>query len=182
MKLSVQIKTVRNLSNSDMALMNKWRAKRIKEKKQKNFKKDYLPNPKFFFVKNKGKIVSFGILRTININYLGKRYSIMGFCSIISIVKGKGYGKILMQAMIKDLKRTGKTGLGFCGRNNLRFYGKAGLKTKKGFIKRFVYKNPKTGEEIIDNEGDGIYYEGKDKFISKVLSNKKPIYINVLHW
>ena len=34
----------------------------------------------------------------------------------------------------------------------------------------------------IDDDGDGIYFEGKDKFISKVLSTKGIVYINILHW
>jgi len=179
--IKVQIKTVKNLTKSDMALMNRWRVNEFGSENLKNFKKDYLPNPRFFFVKDDGKIVAFGILGPIvTINYLGKTYKILGIGSIISIVKGKGYGKILIQSMIKTLKKEGKTGLGFT--TETEFFKKAGLGTKKDFIKRFVYKNPKTGKEIIDNLGDGIYYEGKDKFISKVLSTKNIVYISIPHF
>ncbi len=55
------------------------------------------------------------------------------------------------------------------------------MKTQKDFIKRFIYVNP-NGEKVFDDEGGGIYYEGKDKFISKVLRKKSPVYIFVEHW
>jgi len=45
-----------------------------------------------------------------------------------------------------------------------------------------VYINPKTGKKTIDNEGDGIYYNGKDNFVSKVLKTKEIVYIPILHW
>jgi hypothetical protein len=56
------------------------------------------------------------------------------------------------------------------------------LHTKKDFVKRFIYINPITKKEIRDNHGDGLYYEGKDKFVSKVLKTKDIVYINVEHW
>ena len=55
------------------------------------------------------------------------------------------------------------------------------MKTKKDFIKRFVWIKP-DGERVYDHEGDGIYCEGKDKIISKILKTKKPVYIPILHW
>ena len=145
-----------------------------------NFNKDYEPDAKWFFIKKENKIVSFASLRPIKISYLGKRYNILGICSVISIERGKGYGKILISFIIKYFKENKKTGLGFTEKTE--FFKKAGLETKKDFIKRFIYKNLKTGKEIIDNRGDGIYYNGKDNFIKTVLSNKNPVYININHW
>lgn len=52
---------------------------------------------------------------------------------------------------------------------------KIGMKTKKEFGRRFAMKNPKTGEITFEAEGDvgdGLYYESKDKFITKVLKTK----------
>ena len=39
-----------------------------------------------------------------------------------------------------------------------------------------------TKKEERDEEGDGIYIEGKDNFIKKVLSTKSPVHINIPHW
>ncbi|MEA3329944.1 MAG: hypothetical protein U9Q06_04335 [Nanoarchaeota archaeon] len=144
--------------------------------------KDYEQDTLWFFVKRKNKVVAIGGLRPIKIKYLRKNYDIRGICSIISLEKKKDYGKIIIKAIIKYLEKKGKTGIGFCGKEITKFYKKSGLKIKKDFINRFIYKNPKTGKETIDKEGDGIYYEGKDKFISKVLKTKSPIFICVEHW
>lgn len=74
---------------------------------------------------------------------------------------------------------SGKTILGFTTQTD--FFKKAELKTEKDFIKRFIYKKP-NGEELTDNEGDGIYFEGKDRFVSKVLKTKQLVYIDIIHW
>lgn len=159
----------------NQARMNEWG-----KNETRDFNKDYEPNTKWFFIKDKGKIVSLGGLRPIKIKYLGKTYNILGICSIISLVKGKGYGKILISFMKSHSYVIAKTLLGFT--TQTEFFKKAGLGTKKNFVRRFIYKNPKTKEEIIDNEGDGIYYEGKDKFITNVLSTKSKVYISIPHW
>jgi len=170
------------------SLMNKWRKKEFGPSEVKNFKKDYLPGAIFFFVKDNKRIVAFGGLRKITIEYLGKKYNILGICNIVSIEKGKGYGQLLISAMIAYLKKTGKTGVGFCNKDVSKFYEKAGLKVVKNLTQRFVLKNPKTGEIKIDEEGgDGIYIEGKDKFIQKLLSTKGTAYyylpdIKKPHW
>ena len=176
----VEIKNNKNLSLGEKRFINKARVDDFGEKHRKDFSKDYEPNTKWFFVKVGKKIVSFGGIRSIKVNYLGKTYNIGGICSTISIEKMKGYGRIMVHALIDYSKKTGKTILGFTDKT--KFFGKVGLKIKKDFIKRFIYKNPETGKEIIDNSGDGIYYEGRDKFVSKVLKNKKIVYIDVLHW
>lgn len=178
--LSIEIVEDKNLSKEYIDLMNKWRKKEFGKDEVKNFKKDYFPSTKFFFVKVENEVVAFGGLRDISINYLGKTYKILGICNIVSIKKGSGYGKILISAIISFLKETGKTGLGFTKKTE--FFKKTGLNTEKDFIKRFVYINPKTKEEIIDTDGDGIYYEGKDGFIKKVLSTNQVVQIPIIHW
>ena len=170
----------KNLNKKDKKALEELRVKEFGEKERKDFKKDYEQNTLWIMIKKKGEIVSFGGIRPIKVRYKGKPYNIGGICSTISVIKKKGYGKIMVNVMKDYSKRTGKTILGFTGKT--KFFEKCGFGTKKDFIKRFIYKNPKTGEEVIDNEGDGVYYEGKDKFISKILKTKSPIYINVLHW
>ena len=177
--MKIKIIKHKNLSRSYFNLINKTRVREWGDSERKN-KKDFEPDTKWFFVKDGRKVVSFGGLRPIKINYLGRKYNINGICSIISIEKGKGYGKVLVKAMINYLKKNGKTGLGFTLQT--KFFEKTGLKAKKNFIQRFVYINPKTGKKTIDNEGDGIYYNGKDNFVSKVLKTKEIVYIPILHW
>ncbi len=167
------IKSVNRLTRAEKILMNKIRVREGGKGIKKDFSKDYPAGTIFFFVKEKDKILSFGGLEPIKINYLGKDYNILGICNIFSVEKGKGYGGILIKEMIKYLKNKGKTGLGFTGATE--FFKKTGLKTEKLFGKRFALKNPKTGELRFaekGEEGDGIYYEGKDKLISRMLKTK----------
>jgi hypothetical protein len=171
----------KNLSASQKKIINNARVSLWGEGEKKDFYKDYEPETLWFFVKDKNKIVSFSGLRPIKIKYLGKSYSIGGICSVISLVRGKGYGKILVSFMKNYSYKTGKTILGFTSDKNMEIFKKSGLDVKKDFIKRFVYMKP-NGEKVYDNDGNGIYYEGKDKIISKILKGTKPVYIEVLHW
>lgn len=180
MKIQVKIKKNRNLSKAEQDLINKNRLKEFGRGEIKDFKKDYEQGTSWFFIKKGKKVVALGGLRPVIIRYLGREYNIFGICSIISIEKKRGYGKILISYMINYSKKTGKTLLGFTKKTE--FFKKAGLNAKNDFIRRFVYRNPVTKEEIIDRDGDGIYYEGKDKLITKILSTKFIAYISILHW
>jgi hypothetical protein len=180
--MKIEVKKNKNLLKKEKDLINKNRERHFGRGEIKDFKKDYEQNTLWFFVKENNKIVALGGLRPIKIKYLRKNYNIRGFCSIIAIKKKRGYGKAVIQSMINYLKRYKKTGLGFCERKNAKFYEKSGLKIKKDLINRFVYLKPKAKKRIIDEGGDGIYYEGRDKFISKVLSTNSKVIINVPHW
>lgn len=181
MKQDVFIEITKNkdLTKKQKDTINRARTINWGKSAQKDFSKDYEPNTEWFFIKRKNKIISLGGIRPLKVKYLGKTYNIGGICSTISLEKRKGYGKIMVASMINYSKRTGKTILGFT--TQTEFFKKAGLGTKKYFIKRFVWIKS-NGEKIHDNEGDGVYYEGKDKFISKVLKTKSPVFINVEHW
>jgi len=151
MNIKIEIKKNKNLTKSEKDLINKNLVKEFGKEGFRDFKKDYEPDTEWIFIKDNGKTVSFCGLRSVKIEYLGKTYNIKGICSTISIVKGKGYGRMMVKAMINYLKKKGKTGLGFTGETE--FFKKVGLGTKKNFIRRFVYRNPKTGEEVIDMGG-----------------------------
>ncbi|MBW3012562.1 hypothetical protein KY311_05220 [Candidatus Woesearchaeota archaeon] len=177
--MKTEIKLSRNLTKSEKAFVNRQRVREFGKRAVRSWKADP-PQTKVFFLKDKNKVAAFCMLIPIRINYLKKKYSILGIASFISVEKGKGHGKSLVKEIIKYSRKTGKTALGFTEKT--AFFKKAGLGTKKGLIKRFIYKNPKTGKEIIDNKGDGIYFNGRDNFIKKVLSRKDIVYINIMHW
>ncbi len=179
-KIIIEIKKVKELTQAEKSFINKNRLKEFGRGAIINFKKDYEPNTLFFFVRDGREVVAFVGLRPIRINYLGRCYRIRGICSLISVKKRKGYGRILIGALLSYLKKTGESALGFT--HQTEFCQKAGLGVKKGFIKRFIYKNPKTGEEVVDTDGDGVFYNGRDNFIKRVLSTKSKVYIPVPHW
>lgn len=180
MNIKIEIKKNKNLSKAEKNLINNQRVKEFGKEEFKNFKKDYESETLWFFVKDEDKVVSLGGLRPIKLNYLGKKFKIKGICSIISIVKKRDYGRILIAGMLSYLKNTQSSALGFTEKT--KFFEKAGLGITKDFIKRFVYINPKTKKKVFDNSGDGIYYNGKDKFITKVLKTKSLVKIPCMHW
>ena len=180
--MKVEKRNVSSLSKSEMDLMNVWMMKEFGKKYVRKFKEYYPGNAKCFFVQGDEGIIAFGILNPVVAEYLGKKYNIFGMGDILTIERGGGYGRILLEAMIGYLKKNGKTGIGFCVRKNLPFYKKVGLGTEMNLMKRFRYRNPKSGRLGSGKNGDGLFYNGKDKFIEKVMDGKSSVYLNVKLW
>lgn len=178
----VEIRKVGSLSKSEMDLMNVWMEKEFGKKYVRKFKEYYPGNAKCFFVKNKKDVVAFGILNPVVAEYLGEKYNIFGVGDIVTIRRSEGYGKVIMAAMIKYLKKSGKTCLGFCARKNLLFYKKAGFGTKMNLMKRFRYRNPKSGRLGPEKNGDGLFHEGKDGFVNEILKTNSLVYLDTKLW
>lgn len=182
----VEIKKGKELSKKELYFFAKESVKEFDDNKKPVEKeleelKDEMQSI-FFFVKDKGKIKSFGLLKPVKIRYLGKTYNILGIGNIISIEKKKGYGTILMKEMMKYFMKRKKTALGFTGSRTAQFYKKVGLLAEPKLKNRFFYDygNKKTNRE--EKGWWGVYYEGKDKFISKVLKTKSIVKIPCMHW
>jgi len=181
MVINIETKLGKDLSKMQVDLINKHRCVEFGLNEIIDIKKDEAEST-IFFVKEKDTILAFGMLKPITVEYLGEKYHILGLRSTIATEKGKGYGKILLKAMVKECLEEKKTGLGFCLRKNAGFFEKCGLQIEKNFIKRFLYRNPITKKIKKDNIGDGLYYNGKDNFIKKVLSTKSPVYTDIPFW
>jgi predicted N-acetyltransferase YhbS len=151
------------------------------EEELKILKEEEMPST-FFFIKKNNKVVAFGLLRPIKINYLGKNYNILGISNMIAVVKGKGYGKELVQEMIKFLSKKGKTGIGFCSEENIGFYKKSGFVVEGKLRNRFFYDYGNLEENKDAMSDFVIYFEGKDKFVAKLLKTKSLIKIPCEHW
>ena len=136
----------------------------------------------FFIVYDSSGILSVGTLQTIKINFLDKKYNILGIGGIASLIKKKGYGKILMAAMHNYIIKKRKTAIGFCSNDNNIFYEKCGFKIAKDLVKQFLYINTKG--KLIKNKRDDdvIYLSGKDRFMEKVLYSKEKILLTRPHW
>lgn len=169
----------KDLTPGQKSLINKNRLREFGKGNKKDFSVDYEPQTKWFFVKKKGKIVSFGGIRPMKVKYKGKTYNIGGVCSTIAVIKKKGYGKLMANAMVKYSKKNGKTILAFTEKT--KFFAKCGWGTKKDFIRRFVWVKL-YGEKEYDTDGDGVFYEGSDKLVSKVLNGKGFVEIPVEFW
>lgn len=180
--MKIEIRNINSLSDFEMNLMNKWMEKEFGKKNIRDFKKHYSsPDSKCFFIKEENEIVAFGIIYPINADYLGKKYSFFGIGDIVTICRGKGYGRIIVGEIINYLKKIKKTGLGFCRRKNTLFYKKVGLNTINDFMMRFRYKNPKTGEISEESKGDGLFYSESD-FIKDILKTDELVYLDRKLW
>jgi predicted N-acetyltransferase YhbS len=137
----------------------------------------------FFFVKDGSRVVSLGLLKPIKIKYLGKNYNFLGIGNIISIEKGKGYGTILMKEILRYLKEKNITGIGFSRSEIIDFYRKAGFMTSWGLKRRFFYDyGDKEKNKSIVKKRYGIYFDGRDKLVSKLLKTKIIVKIPCGHW
>jgi GNAT superfamily N-acetyltransferase len=179
--MKTEIRTIESLSEPEMKLMNVWMKKEFGKKYVRDFKKYYPSESKCFFIKEKGKIISFGIINPVTADYFGKKYNFFGMGDLLTIRRGKGYGRIIMEAIIKYLKNTGKTGLGFCAKKNTPFYKKVGLEVKEDFMKRFRYRDPKTGKVSPTENGDGVFYAA-DEFIQEILKTDELVYLDTKLW
>jgi hypothetical protein len=139
-------------------------------------------NHLFFLIKSKkGKILSFGRLVRYVIGFNSKKYDIYGIKTIVSVVRKKGYGKKLVQAMKEFVINTGKTGIGFCGPKLSSFYIKNGLQILKNEAGRFVEEKITSRDDTC--EDDVIYQEGKDSLIEEIKKKpKKLIFLPRKRW
>lgn len=180
--MKIEIKKTNQLTKKEADLMNKSKKKEWPESyKIKNFKKDY-PNSIFFFIKEGKDINAFGTLRNLTLEYKRKKYKIFGICNIFTIKRKHGYGRIVISAIIDYAKKYKRTALGFCSPKTSGFYKKSGLKIGKNLIPKVVYRNPKTGELKPEDNADGLYYEGRDKLVSKLIKGKIPAYTDLFDW
>lgn len=145
--------------------------KKIDENKKIIFKNDEL----FFIGRDKkNEILAVGCLKSVNIKFLKKVYQIKGIGGIVSLVQGKGYGRILMQEIRKYLKQKELIGIGFCTRENNPFYKKCDFLVENDLIHRFVHKN-NNGDlhNNPDRDDDVLYFNDKYSLIQKIISSPK---------
>jgi hypothetical protein len=172
MNIQIISKKAKDLTKKEVDFMNNVRLKTYGKDSSVDFKKEDKKG-EFIFVKENVKIMAFGMMKPVKIKFNGKYYSILGIGRGIAVKQSKGWGKILNAARILELKRTGKTGVAFTGKHNLEFFRKVGYQIGKDGIRKFAYKNPKTGKLEYDSDGDLVYYEGNDEFITKLLKSNK---------
>jgi predicted N-acetyltransferase YhbS len=180
MKPQIITKKTKNLTDKEIFIMNNARIKEYGKQEKLDFKKAD-SNGEFIFVKDNGELVAFGMMKPVNVELDNKKYVIYGIGRGLALEKGKGWGRTLNEARILKLKRLGKTGVAFTSGHNIGFFKKVGYKIKKKGIRKFLYKNQK-GELIEDNDGEMVYYEGKDKFVTKLLKSKNKAIMDSDFW
>jgi predicted N-acetyltransferase YhbS len=181
MDIQIISKKTKVLTDSEIKIMNKSRVKLWGKDAKVNFRKEDSKG-EFIFVKNNGKIVAFGGMKPVKIKLGNQNFVILGIGRDMAIKKRKGWGRILNNARIMELRRTGKTGIAFTETHNIPFFEKVGYKVKKNGIRKFRYLNPKTKELVYDPDGEMVYYEGKDKFVTKLFNSEKLAITDTEFW
>jgi predicted N-acetyltransferase YhbS len=181
MNIQIISKKVKDLSKKEIDFINSFRVKDSGEKARLDFKKVDRKG-EFIFVKENGRTMAHGMMKPVKVKLNGKEYSIFGMGRGRAIIKKRGYGRLLNSARLFKLSRAGKTGIAFTARHNIGFFQKVGFKIEKNGIRKFAYKNPKTKKLVYDNDGDMVYYEGKDKFVTKLLNSKNKAITDTDFW
>ncbi|MDA3836534.1 MAG: hypothetical protein PF542_02835 [Nanoarchaeota archaeon] len=181
MDITITSKKSKDLTPAEITTMNNSRIKLWGKDAGVNFKQEDAKG-EFIFIKNNNKIVAFGMIKPVKVILEKENFTILGIGRGMAIEKGKEYGRLLNAARIYHIKKTGKTAVAFTGRNNIAFFKKSGFKIKKNGIRKFRYLNPKTKELVYDNDGEMVYYEGKDLFVTKLLASKENAITDTDFW
>lgn len=137
----------------------------------------------FCIIKDNNTILAFGMLIPIEILIENHKYKIWGISTILSIEKGKGYGKYLMQQVKEYAANENKAVVGSCSKRNTDFYRKCKCTIWENGIQNFIYIN-QDGEEIKENDDDVImfFYDDKNNILKNAMDNNKLIYHYFPHW
>jgi len=175
----------KELNNTQLSVINKIRKEYFNSKTNVNPSPDNDDRNKDYFLleDDKNNLLAFGRLHDVSINFQGKNYKIYGIATIASIIKNKGYGKILMQGILKFLKINERTGIGFCKNDISDFYRKCGFSILKAKGDNFLYKN--SNGELETNEmknTDVIIFNGKDNLQKILEQDNLKVLISRPHW
>ncbi|MCA9389927.1 GNAT family N-acetyltransferase [candidate division WWE3 bacterium] len=129
-------------------------------------------------------LLAFGRLHEVDIEFKAEAYSIFGIATIVSVIKGKGYGTLLMQSIKHFIEMSGKSAIGFCNADLSPFYRKCGYGILSASGNRFLYRDSE-GELHASKYGndDVIYLGGDDGLIPKIIENNEDsVYLARPHW
>jgi len=180
--MKIEIIPGKEVTQLDLDLINKYRKIRLDRTSVWNHETNNgFEERTFFLVKDNNQLMSFGTLKPIKLYVDKNEFEILGIQAVVSIVQGKGYGKILLEAIINFVNKSGKTMIGFCNTKNSEFYRKCGCKIFEDGYKYFIYVDNK-GERLLGDPGDIFYINGKDNFMDKVAKNKIEVSHYVPQW
>lgn len=181
MNIAKEIISGKDLKQADLDLINEYRKIRLGRSRDWDHQvNNYFHDRLIFLVRDNDQLVSFGTLRPIKVYVDEKEMDIMGIQAVISVVQGKGYGKILMQSMIDYANKNNAILVGFCEHKNAGFYIKSGLEVFGGKNNNFIFVK-ENGEEYTE-EGDVIYYSKTDNIIKDALLQNKMVKHYIPHW
>jgi GNAT superfamily N-acetyltransferase len=159
----------RDLSEAEIRLINRCREQEFHSERQIKpapDNDDWLKP--YFLVRDFGEVVAFGRLHTIRVEFREELYEILGVASIVAISKGKGYGRDLMRGIVKYVRESGKSAVGFCEPNVSVFYEKCGFTLLRRGSRRFVFVEVGTRKATAHPDDDVLFLDGADGLMRAV--------------
>lgn len=181
MNLNTEIKPGTDLTSEELEVINFWRKKEFDKEPWSHDGINYFHKNLFFIITDSTQIVSFGMLIPIDI-YIDKiKYEISGIATIFTTIRGKGYGKYLMDRIKEYLDSKDQIGIGFCESKNTEFYKKCEYGIWLNGIDSFIYID-ENNNEVKDSGGDTLYLDNKAHVLEKTIRDNKLIYHYFPHW
>lgn len=135
----------------------------------------------FSVLKLNEDILAFAMLIPVELHIDENKYSIWGISTVASVEPGKGFGKMLMNAVKNFANKDNKIIVGSCVAKNTEFYRKCGYEIWEEGQKYFVYATDQ-GQEQLDEEGVIYFYLDQQDIIKNARNSNKMIYHYFPHW
>jgi len=173
--MRIERKKGKDLADDELAAINSGRRLNLDSKYDiKPLSGDDDFEADFFLLKDDlGKLLAFAKVEEIDVDWQGKSHTVLKFSMLVSLDKGKGYGKAVMAEIKRFVDSQEKTALGFCETELIPFYRKCGLEVLSNADNQFYYLEA-DGQPIANANivpGEVIVIRGKDGFMDKVLSS-----------
>lgn len=178
--ITTKIINGKEISEKDLNIIKKRRLEINKNTTWHLATHESLSDRMFFLTYDNNNLVSFGTVKPIKIYIDNHEIEILGIQSVTSIIEGKGYGKILMEQIVKYGQLQKKDLLGFCTTDTLGFYEKCKFNIYRNVPENFYYID-KDGSEI-GSCSHVIYLEFGEKFMDDVIKNNKKVTYRVPRW
>ena len=174
--MKVEIKRGKELSGDELLVINEGRQREFASKDPiKPVPSNVNWEAVFFLVKaDMDQVLAFGKLHAIEVIFQGVTYPVWCISTLVSLDKGKGYGRRILKEMENYLRTQEETALGFCETELLSFYQKCGVEFLTKEDNQFFYVT-KNGKQINDPNivpGEVIFIWGKDGLMEKIMASK----------
>lgn len=159
----------RDLSPTDLSTIN--------ERRKAEFGSRFMINPKpnnrewnkpYFLAREGSKLLAFGRLDRIQVEFRDATHEILGIASIVAMEKGQGYGTALMRRMKECIEASGLTAIGFCRQDVAAFYPKCGYSLLMAGQRRFAFTVDGTLTPSTHPDDHVLYLEGRDKLVTQM--------------
>lgn len=153
----IETKRKSDLREEELKLINEARKRELGSKSEWRSDEVSETEDLIFLLREAATIVAFGRLRKYSLNYDSTSLDFYAISSIVSLEKGKGYGKKLMLEIKKFLNDKGCMGMGFCSLKNSEFYRKSGYEVVKDITDIFQFKE-ESGNYVKSHFAENILF------------------------